>query len=1575
MSIPSLGPPITVGNDHNHGNNIRNIGSTTEQDTSSPGQQQHITGPAQSSPSRVDETNTAQEAQVPAGAEDQTLDDSAERTIRNARSDSAYADSASTVTAEDAGGKTVHEKTRETDSADSRGDYGQNSSGSQSSESTNSKDEWNYGSQLKADQKLLESRGLAPHHSLALAYDHLSVRGEGGADDVTYAPTVGAIIAPWSNRHYKKKAAKLAKARVEAEEKGGAGEGGEGGRGDDMRWKEGDPTPKKGEEGLRQGQRYLLKDFSGLVRPGEMMLVVGRPGSGCTTFLKALAGLHNGYAGIDGKIHYGDMSSDKELGPYKADVIFNSEEDIHDPNLLVGRTLDFALRMNTPSPNARLPKEEGGEGMSPEEYQTKTKQELLKIFGLEHTHDTKVGDQYVRGVSGGEKKRVSIAEVLTTKASVQLWDNATRGLDADTALKFNKVIRTLTDIERNTSVVSLYQAGNGIYDLFDKVTVIAEGRVIYYGPRPEARAYFEDLGFVHPDGGNTADFLTSVTATNERVIKEGHKGKVPTTPADFSRRYQESEIAKNMRRELDEHLKDEHRSHETRETQEALQKEKHKLAPKKRSEKVDYFTQVRAALIRDYQMRWGDQWTLWARQATTLIQALLVGSLFYNVSDTTGGLFIRGGAIFLTLLYPSLISLSETTAAFSGRAVLAKHKAFSLYRPSAVLVAQTIGDLPIFAGQLIIFTLIIYFMVGLKVDPGLYFTFLLFTYITTLCTTAFFRFIGYSFGTFNNASKVSGLMFSILVTYAGYIIYTPSMHPWFSWIRWIDPVYYSFEALMSNELSGTKLQCIPPQLAPYGEGYVGTPAACAIAGAQPGSTTLDGAAWENQALDMYKSHVWRNFGIVVALWLFFLALAMFTIERLPAAGSNKAILLYKRGGGGKFIRASNQNGNAPKDEEQGGSDMQTNEKPSRSNQDKENNNEKPEGVAAENTTFTWKNLTYKVPNKGKELTLLNDVFGYCKAGTLTALMGSSGAGKTTLMDVLAARKTEGEIHGEVLMNGEALPVSFQRTTGYCEQVDVHLPQATVREALEFSALLRQPRSLSDKEKLEYVDVIIDLLELHDIEDAMIGTPGAGLGVEQRKRLTIGVELVSKPSLLFLDEPTSGLDGQSSFLIVSFLRKLAAAGQAVLCTIHQPSASLFAQFDLLLLLKAGGKMVYFGEVDNLSDYFSKHDVQIPKDVNPAERMIDIVSGDLSKGKDWAKIWSESEECKARMEDLENLKKENQNKERKHAEDDKYEYASTTGAQLRLVTKRASIQLWRDTEYVTNKVALHIGSALFNGFSFWMIGNRYADLQNRIFTIFQFIFVAPGVIAQTQPKFIANRDIFEAREKKAKLYSWQAFCFGEIVAEIPYLLVCALLYFAPWYPVVGFSFKPSVAGPVYLQMTLYEFLYTGIGQFVAAYAPNAVFAALVNPLLIGVLVSFCGVLVPYPQITAFWRYWIYYLNPFNYLIGGLVSRIMWDVDVQCAEEEYGIFNPPDGETCQAYMTEFLSQNPGYLNNPDATSQCQYCPYSKGYEYLKTLNLGDKVDGWRDIAITALFCLSSYGFVFLLLKLRSKASKKAS
>lgn len=147
--------------------------------------------------------------------------------------------------------------------------------------------------------------------------------------------------------------------------------------------------------------------------------------------------------------------------------------------------------------------------------------------------------------------------------------------------------------------------------------------------------------------------------------------------------------------------------------------------------------------------------------------------------------------------------------------------------------------------------------------------------------------------------------------------------------------------------------------------------------------------------------------------------------------------------------------------------------------------------------------------------------------------------------MLADRKTIGVIGGDVLVAGRPKGRDFQRGTAYVEQLDVHEHTATVREALRFSAYLRQPAEVPKAEKDAYVEQILQLLELEDLADSMIGFPGFGLGVEARKRLTIGVELASKPQLLlFLDEPTSGLDGQSAYNIVRFLRKLAAAGQAV-----------------------------------------------------------------------------------------------------------------------------------------------------------------------------------------------------------------------------------------------------------------------------------------------------------------------------------------------------------------------------------------------------------------------------------------------
>ncbi|KAL5044211.1 hypothetical protein BDW71DRAFT_199087 [Aspergillus fruticulosus] len=546
-------------------------------------------------------------------------------------------------------------------------------------------------------------------------------------------------------------------------------------------------------------------------------------------------------------------------------------------------------------------------------------------------------------------------------------------------------------------------------------------------------------------------------------------------------------------------------------------------------------------------------------------------------------------------------------------------------------------------------------------------------------------------------------------------------------------------------------------------------------------------------------------------------------------------------------------------------------------------------------------------------------------------MGCSGAGKTTLLNVLAQRKDSGEITGSILVNSKPQNISFQRTTGYCEQLDVHEPSATVREALIFSALLRQPAGTSKQEKIDYVDKIIDLLELGNIGDALIGTPGAALSIEQRKRLTLGVELVAKPSLMLLDEPTSGLDGQSAFNIVRFMRKLADAGQAVLCTIHQPSASLFKAFDYILLLAKGGKMTYFGQMGEGSktilDYFVRNSAPCPEDANPAEHIVDVVQGRLNPEVNWNRVWELSYEYRAALEELNALKA--RAVAEPMEETDLSDYATSKMYQLRL-------------DYIWNKIILHIFAALLSGFTFWMISSSVLDLQLRLFTIFNFVFVAPGVINQLQPYFLQNRDIFETREKKSKIYYWVAFIGAQAISEIPYLIICGTLYFLCWYFTVGFPSTATISGHIYFQMILCEFLYTPIGQAIAAYVLNEYSASLVNPLVLG---------------------------------AGLIGfRVLWDAPVNCTDSEWVKIDLPSNETCGSYMNPFIEMSGGYVRDAFSTASCEYCQYVIGPEYAQQFNLKKEYYSWRDTRITVLFCITIYICIFLMMKLRSKKTKTA-
>jgi ABC-type multidrug transport system ATPase subunit len=246
-------------------------------------------------------------------------------------------------------------------------------------------------------------------------------------------------------------------------------------------------------------------------------------------------------------------------------------------------------------------------------------------------------------------------------------------------------------------------------------------------------------------------------------------------------------------------------------------------------------------------------------------------------------------------------------------------------------------------------------------------------------------------------------------------------------------------------------------------------------------------------------------------------------------------------------------------------------------------------------------------------------------------------------------------------------------------------------------LLRQPARYTRQEKLDYVNDVIKLVDLDDCADAIVGHTGEGLNVEQRKRLTIGVELAARPELLlFLDEPTSGLDSQTSWAICDLMEKLTRNGQAILCTIHQPSAALFQRFDRLLLLAKGGRTVYFGEVgkgsSTLIDYFTRNGAPPFKTrTNPAEYMLDVVGAAKHGGAiDWPSIWKASPEYQGVRQELERLSSQGDGVTVESDPAALAEFAASFPVQLTQVTKRVFQQYWRTPSYIFSKSILSAGS---------------------------------------------------------------------------------------------------------------------------------------------------------------------------------------------------------------------------------------------------------------------------------------------
>ena len=1093
----------------------------------------------------------------------------------------------------------------------------------------------------------------------------------------------------------------------------------------------------------RKGKEFdILHGFRGVAKPGEMVLVLGKPGSGCTTFLKVMANQRFGYTDIHGNVLYGPFKSEEFEKRYRGEAVYCQEDDIHHPTLTVGQTLGFALETKVPGQRAG--------DISKKDFKDKVIDMLLRMFNIEHTKNTIVGDPYVRGISGGERKRVSIAEMMITGGAVCSHDNSTRGLDASTALDYAKSLRIITNIYKTTTFVSLYQASENIYAQFDKVMVIDQGRQVFLGPAKEARAYFESLGFMPKPRQTTPDYLTGCTDPFEREYQDGRDAaNVPSKPEALVAAFEESKYATQLTEEMDEYRKviaEEQHIYEDFKTA-VLQGKRH--APKKSVYSIPFYLQIWALMKRQFILKWQDRFSLVVSWITSVVIAIVIGTVWLQIPLNSAGAFTRGGALFIALLFNCFSAFAELAGVMLGRPILNKHRAYTFHRPSALWIAQIGVDLAFSSVQIIVFSIIVYFMCGLVYDVGAFFTFVLIIITGYLAITLFFRTVGCMCPDFDSAIKIAATIITFFVLTSGYLIQYQSEPVWLRWIFYINALGLGFSAMMINEFQRIDLTCEGATLIPYGPQYGNLDhQVCTLQGSTAGNPQVTGTDYVTTAFSYYPADLWRNWGIMVVLIIAFLISNAYLGEYIHwGAGGNTVTLFARESKERKALNEELLRKRATRNrkDDQTGADLKIESK----------------------AVLTWEDVCYDVPVQSGKLRLLKNVFGYVKPGELTALMGASGAGKTTLLDVLANRKNIGVISGDRLIDGMPPGTDFQRGTSYAEQLDVHEGTQTVREALRFSAELRQPYETPTEEKYAYVEEILALLEMEDIADAVIGEAESGLAVEQRKRVTIGVELAAKPQLLlFLDEPTSGLDSQSAYNIVRFLRKLAAAGQAILCTIHQPNASLFENFDRLLLLQKGGETVYFGDIGKdahiLRDYFHKNGADCPPDANPAEWMLDAIGAGQAPrigDKDWGEIWNDSDELAETKETILRIKDERMRHVGSQPKTEAKEYATPLWHQIRIVNKRQHKAFWRSPNYGFTRLFNHVIIALLTGLMFLQLDDSRSSLQYRVFVMFQVTVLPALILAQVEPKYDLSRLIFY-RESASKTYKQFPFALSMV-----------------------------------------------------------------------------------------------------------------------------------------------------------------------------------------------------------------------
>ncbi|TYG75927.1 hypothetical protein ES288_D03G072100v1 [Gossypium darwinii] len=1209
----------------------------------------------------------------------------------------------------------------------------------------------------------------------------------------------------------------------------------------------------------------ILNDVSGIIKPGRMTLLLGPPGCGKSTLLLALSGKLSHSLKVAGEITYNGYRLE-EFVPQKTSA-YISQYDLHTPEMTVREILDFSARFQGIGSRAEIMKEvsrrEKQPGIVPDpdidaymkaisvkgQESTLQTDYILKILGLDICADTKVGDAIRRGISGGQKKRLTTGEMIVGPAKALFMDEISNGLDSSTTFQIVSCLQHLVHITDATALISLLQPAPETFDLFDDVILLAEGKIVYQGPRTNICKFFEECGFKCPERKGIADFLQEVISRKDQEQYWYHKQQPYSYVSvdHFIKKFKEHHIGQNLDEELSKPF-DKSQSHK-----DALSFKPYSLS------KWELF---KACSMRELLLMKRNSFTYVFKSVQLVIIASITMTTFLRtrmVVDVIHSSYFMG-SLFYALVILHVDGFPELSMTVSRIAVFYKQRELCFYPAWAYAIPAAILKVPLSLLESFVWTSMTYYVIGYSPEVGRFFRQFLVYFGVHLTSISMFRCIASLFQTIVASTTVGALAIMIVLLFGGFILPRPSLPSWLEWGFWLSPLTYGEIGLSLNEF-----------LAPRWEKVMS------------GNTSIGQQTLESRGLSFDGYFYWISVAALFGFILLFNAVFTLALTFLNPPGKSRTMISFER-----YSQLQR------KDDKEG------------LHEESKHAVNDPGTVAGPKTgqtvlpfeplTVTFQDVQYyvNIPQemkergyKHKKLQLLSGITGAFRPGVLTALMGVSGAGKTTLMDVLSGRKTSGIIEGDIRIGGyPKVQDTFARVSSYCEQNDIHSPLITVEESVVYSAWLRLPSQIDSKTKDEFVNKVIETIELDRVRDCLVGIPGVnGLSTEQRKRLTIAVELVANPSIIFMDEPTSGLDARAAAIVMRAVKNVVEMGRTVVCTIHQPSIDIFEAFDELILMKTGGHIIYCGPLGQNSmrvvEYF-QNIPGVPKikdNYNPATWMLEVTSTsvEVGNGIDFALIFKGSTLCKENKELVKQLSSPTPGSK------DLYfptRFPQNGLEQFKACLWKQCLSYWRSPAYNLTRIVFMTASSLMFGVLFWQQGkniNNQQDLFSIAGSMYAvIIFFGINNCSTVLPLVSMERTVLY-RERFAGMYSSWAYSFAQVLVEIPYLLTLAIIYVIITYPMIGYEWSAYKLFWALYSMFCTLLYFNYLGMLLVSLTPNIQVASIVASSAYTMLNLFAGFIIPKPQIPKWWI-WLYYICPTSWAMNGMLTSQYGDVDKQ-------------------------------------------------------------------------------------------------